>query len=80
MWVAIVQIVVRMIHKQAGTHTHKNTVAATKGIPRNATAVAPWLPRGTELGGRGDTCTAADRSKNKEAELGPHFAFLVRMP
>ena len=42
------------------THTHKTPfVAATKGIPWNAAAVAPWLLQRTELGGRGDTCTSA---------------------
>ena len=85
-WVVIVQIVFRMTHKHGHTHTHKNTVRGChKGNTLTFEMRLP-LHHGcrnvhAELGGRGDTYTAASsnrqHSKNKEAEIEPHSVSIV---
>lgn len=64
-------------HREA--HVNTSFVDATNRIPRHSAAVAPRLPKFTELGRRGNTSqvlSSRHHSKNKEAEIEQHFLFI----
>ena len=64
-------------HREA--HVNTSFVDATNRIPRHSAAVAPRLPKFTELGRRGNTSqvlSSRHHSKNKEVEIEQHFLFI----